>query len=395
MAENRRSAAGYAAKIGSMGRREGVSYLVNTTASAPPGPGAVTNWRQDRELILARYLDSLRAADSPLVHADDHVLSQVRSQLYSVVDAVATRLRVAPSHDSESAGDELSSAIGRSRAGGGIHPTQSLQAATLIFEAALPIITNRLTAAHVPEPLRTAALELNREILHRMAVSARAYVDYLLDKAQSSNRDERRRLSRELHDVAAPAVALGLQNLELFEIYSETDPDRAAHKIQAARQSLLDALTTIRGLSAQSRVNVGERGLTAAINGYLDTLPSVVSRTLHVDGDVDAIPLALAEELFLIVREAARNAIDHASPQHLAIELRLGPGVVRATIRDDGGGFDVPRTMLHERHIGLDSMYERAELLGARLTIESKPGAGTTIGIVVSTGDQPPLRPAS
>jgi signal transduction histidine kinase len=121
----------------------------------------------------------------------------------------------------------------------------------------------------------------------------------------------------------------------------------------------------------------------------------VVSRTLHVDGDVDAIPLALAEELFLIVREAARNAIDHASPQHLAIELRVGPGIVRATIRDDGSGFDVPRTMLHERHVGLDSMYERAELLGARLTIESKPGAGTTIGIVVSTGDQPPLRPAS
>jgi signal transduction histidine kinase len=304
-----------------------------------------------------------------------------------VIDAVATRLGIVD-HGADTgpaAGEALSDAIGRSRATGGIHPSQSLQAATLIFEAALPIVTSRLAERDVTDPTTTAALELNREILHRMAVAARGYVDYLLDKAQSSNRDERRRLSRELHDVAAPAVALGLQNLELFDMYNENDPDRAADKIQAARQSLLDALATIRGLSAQSRVNVGEHGLTAAINLYLDTLPSGITRTVSVDGDVDFIPLAHAEELFLIVREASRNAVDHGDPSSIAIALESQPGQIRATITDDGCGFDVTRTLRSRRHVGIDSMYERAELLGARLGIKSRVGAGTTIDVTIST----------
>ena len=362
---------------------------MSTSAEAPSQRVAAKPWREDRETILARYWALLAAADSPLVHADQHVQVQARSQLYGVVDTVAARLAVGSPIETTH-GEELSEAIGRSRATGGIHPSQSLQAATLIFEAALPVITDRLATQGHADATATAALELNREILHRMALAARAYVDHLLDKAQSSNRDERRRLSRELHDVAAPAVALGLQNLELFDVYSDSDPDRAADKIQAARQSLIDSLRTIRGLSAQSRASVGERGLTAAIQRYLDMLPPAIARSLRADGDVDRIPLAHAEELFLIVREAARNAVDHGRPQHIAIELRAQPGQVNATIHDNGRGFEVDKTLRRERHVGIDSMYERAELLGARLTIESRPGGGTTVEVSISTAQPTP-----
>ena len=228
-----------------------------------------------------------------------------------------------------------------------------------------------------------------------MAAAARAYVDLLLDKAQSSNRDERRRLSRELHDVAAPAVAVGLQNLELFDLYSDSDPERAAAKIQAARRSLLDALATIRSLSAQSREAVGSSGLTEAIRRYLDTIDPNIQRSVTVRGDLDSVSLSYAEELFLIVREAVRNAVDHGRPNSIAVVLDMMPGRLLASVCDDGCGFQYSQLHPPSLGVGIASMHERAELLGAALNIESAPGKGTEVRIDLSLplGEQPMKRP--
>jgi signal transduction histidine kinase len=362
--------------------QKGLSIVGAGACADGPTIGA---WRSDREQILARYLDLLRQADSPLL-ASAAAMRQVEAQLYNVVDDVAAAfgmVAAAASRDDDS-DEPLSESIGRSRAEAGIHPSQSLQAASLIFEAALPTIAGRLASLGDATPELTAGRLLNGAILERMAVAARAYVDLLLDKAHGSNRDERRRLSRELHDVAAPAVALGLQNLELYEVYIDTDPAKAAVKLAAARQSMLDALATIRNLSAQSRENVGVSGLQEAIRSYLSTVPTDIATELNVQGDLGHISLAYSEELYLIVREAVRNAVDHGQPRHIRVEVRSGPGELFAQVRNDGVGFSVQRTLGSEHHVGLDSMRERADLLGARLTIKSAVRTGTTVSVSVS-----------
>jgi signal transduction histidine kinase len=354
-------------------------------AESHAGGPSIGAWRRDREQILARYLDLLRQADSPLL-ASAVAMKQVEAQLYNVVDDVAAAFGIAAtaaSRDDDSQ-EPLSESIGRSRAEAGIHPSQSLQAASLIFEAALPTIARRLAVLGDETPELTAGRLLNGAILERMALAARAYVDLLLDKAHGSNRDERRRLSRELHDVAAPAVALGLQNLELYEVYIDTDPVKAAMKLAAARQSMLDALATIRNLSAQSRENVGVSGLQEAIRSYLGTVPTDIATELNVQGDLGHISLAYSEELYLIVREAVRNAVDHGRPRHVRVEVRSEPGELFAQVRNDGVGFSVQRTLGSEHHVGLDSMRERADLLGARLTIKSAVRTGTTVSVSIS-----------
>jgi signal transduction histidine kinase len=254
----------------------------------------------------------------------------------------------------------------------------------MIFEAALPTIADELREAGVLAPEVTAGVALNAEILRRMSAAAKAYVDYLLEKAQSTNRDERRRLSRELHDVAAPAVAIGLQNLELFDAYAASDPSRAAAKVVAARESLIDALTTIRNLSAQSRENVATNGLAEAVKRYVDTLPADVHTEVQIEGDLAGLALSYAEELFLIVREAVRNAVDHGQPAHVAITIDVDVDQLRARIVDDGSGFDVAATLNGAPHVGIESMYERADLLGANLAISSDPGNGTTVNLSIS-----------
>src|SRR4051794_13472820 len=191
----------------------------------------------DRTQALQRYVELLSITGSPLATARGEITDQVAAQFRAVIDAVLLAAEERSSHWEPYREDsydtvELSEEIGRTRAQSGIHPSQSLHAASLIFEAALPTVEKRLTELGDPTPALTAGLLLNREILKRMAIAARSYVNLLLDKAQNSHRDERRRLSRELHDVAAPAVAIGLQNLELFDLYSESDPERAPQKLQ-------------------------------------------------------------------------------------------------------------------------------------------------------------------
>jgi signal transduction histidine kinase len=342
------------------------------------------DWAEARKVILAHYLELLAERNSPLLDAGEAVLDQVKSQLLSTVDAVHASLSGAAAPSPPLSGTHLSASIGRTRATARIHPSQSLRAASMIFEAALPIIADDLRAAAVPDPELAAGVALNAEILQRMSAAASAYVDYLLEKAQNSNRDERRRLSRELHDVAAPAVAVGLQNLELFEVYTDASPERAVAKIAAARQSLIDALTTIRNLSAQSRESVATNGLVEALHRYVDTLPLEVKTDVKIEGDLSGMRLSYAEETFLIVREAVRNAVDHADPTLVSITIEANTDELKARIVDDGSGFDVAKTLSHSPHVGIESMYERADLLGANLTISSRPGNGTTVDLAIS-----------
>jgi signal transduction histidine kinase len=342
------------------------------------------DWTETRERILESYLTLLADDHSPLLDAGPAVLRQVKGQLLGVVDAVHAKLVSAQDRELERRGASLSETIGRTRATARIHPSQSLRAASLIFEAALPYLASSLRAAGAPTPELTAGLMLNNEILQRMSAAARAYVDYLLDKAQNSNRDERRRLSRELHDVAAPSVAIALQNLELFEVYAKSDPERAGDKIDSARQSLIDALGTIRNLSAQSRESVAANGFAEAVRRYVDALHSDLKVEVTTLGDLNAVALDYAEELFLIIREAVRNAADHANATHVSVVLSHRPGKLDARVVDDGVGFDVSRTMAGEPHVGIESMYERADLLGANLKIASRAKKGTTVSISVS-----------
>jgi len=358
-------------------------------------PAARARWvglslEGDREQILARYLELLVEAESPLIHAGPAVVEQLTSQLYSVVDAVygqtlsrnLARDDPAPAAGGES--ESLSEDIGRRRAGSQTHPSHSLHAASLIFRATLPSLTRRLQQAGDPEPTITAAYALNDDIMRRMSVAAVGYVEHLLARIHTSQQDERRRLSRELHDVAAPAVAVALQNLELSDIYAQDDPAAAQNRRDAARQALLDALGTIRSLSAQSRECVQHDGLVGAIQRDLDAVPTDIATSLRFEGNPDALSPYYTDDLFFMIREAVRNAAEHANPRRILVHVVAGKHGIEARVTDDGTGFDVRRTLhVLTRHVGMDSMHERAALIGAELVIVSQRSGDPSPSAVV------------
>ena len=342
--------------------------------------------RRTREQFAAqikdRYLQLLDEAHSPLL-GSEQIVRQVVAQLFSVLDALDPTLRW--SERVEAAKDELglSVQIGKARATSGANPAQSLRAAALMFQAALPAVSDRLAALGTDRPDLAAALLLNRVIMDRMSMAALSYIDVLLTKAQAANQDERRRVSRDLHDVAAPAVAVALQGLELYEVYVNTDPEQADRKLASTQKSMREVLRLVRGLSAELREGAGAIGLTAALQRYLDSAPPTPLTELKIDGPLDTLSAAYSEEVFLLLREASRNAISHSAASRVLVEVSMSASELTASVSDDGRGFDVERTLARHRHVGLDSMRERAELLGGSLTLSSTPGQGSVVAVRV------------
>ncbi|TWP53784.1 sensor histidine kinase [Lentzea tibetensis] len=292
------------------------------------------------------------------------------------VEAAVTRRPVAPQ-------PVLMREIGVNRALHAIHPIESVRAATALFEVALPVVIDELRAGgHDETELLAAGTALHRSIMSRIAQGSVSYASYLLKKVNSSHEDERHRIARELHDRVAHAVGNALQHLQLHDVYVLDDPDRARAKLKAAQEVLNDAFDVIRHLATELRESAVEAGgLEVALSNYLDAhAPFGMVHTVLVHGTVLRLPAEVVEELYLVLREAARNALLHAAPQRVDVEIEVGDTSVRAGVRDDGCGFDVDGVDRAEG-MGLDSMRERVELLGGTLVVASAPGAGTTVTV--------------
>jgi signal transduction histidine kinase len=337
-----------------------------------------------RRKIVERFHDLLAANRSPLL-ATPSVAAQVQEQLLGVLDAIPTVDLGVPvgSERLRSAEDQLSVDIGLSRAYAGIHPTESMRAATYIYEATFAVLSEEFAAAGVPRPMESAGLLLNRAIMDRLCLASKAYVDYLLQKVHNSHVEERHRIGRELHDRAAASVVVGLQSLDLHEVYLDDNPDLAGAKLELARQALVEALQVIRHLSAESRDTVGVDGLHHALENYLVNSPPGVHTEIVASGDLGSLPGPYAEEIFLVLREAARNALTHANPSSVSVELHMQEGGIWCCVRDDGDGFDPQQSGSSRLGIGLVSMRERVALLGGSLELLSKPHRGTSVEVSV------------
>lgn len=197
--------------------------------------------------------------------------------------------------------------------------------------------------------------------------------------------EERRRISRELHDRVAHSIAIVHQNLELHGALKGRDPAMAEAKMESARETAKEALALTRDLSVELRDREVQRGLEAAIKNLArDIVPPTVRCEFPIEGDETLVPLDARNQLFLILREAVRNAVTHSGCDRLTIELDITPQRVAGTVEDNGRGFDADE---ERSGSGLKSMEERAALLGGTFGVSSKPGAGTKIKVSVPLED--------
>lgn len=334
-------------------------------------PAPITDWAVCRQQMLARYRVLLAENNSPLLGASQMVQDQLAAQFFGVVDEAVSK-------DNIHTGGGLSSRIGQDRASTGVHPSQSLDAANLIFAAALNGVADRLALDGTADPIQAAALRLNRVILRRMGIAASGYVEHLLERAATAHRDEARRLSRQLHDAVGPNIAVGLQRLDLIDFYLDSDPEKARALVVSGQTALREAVSMVRSLAAETRAVIEPGSLADALADYLDTF-SGIATSVQAQADLAILSVHAANEVFLVLREAIRNAATHGDPSRITVVFRSSRSNLIGTVTDDGVGFD-PASV--ERGTGSSSMSERAALLNAQLTIRSEPG-NTTVTLDV------------
>ena len=252
-----------------------------------------------------------------------------------------------------------------------------LTQASVLADFAATTATNAHLFARVESLLAQARMrETERADLSRRVVSA--------------EQDERRKLSLFLHD--GPLQTMSGIAMMLDAVAEDTatgNLESALSVLETARERQRGVVRSMRELSfALEPWVLRDQGFVAAVGALVDE----VERSHHVAIDIDveaAAGLPPDDQVFLyqIVREAVQNAVKHGAPSRVSVSVSGGPEAgYDVQVRDDGTGFAAgPDDGLP--HHGLASMRERAQILGAKLRVESVPGAGTTVGLHIA-GDE-------
>jgi signal transduction histidine kinase/ligand-binding sensor domain-containing protein len=224
---------------------------------------------------------------------------------------------------------------------------------------------------------RTA--ELRREIDQRLQVEEALRKS----EAEKAVTEERNRLARELHDsVTQSLYAVTLYADATARLLSSGQGETATDNLHKLRRTAKEALGEMRLLIFELRPPILEQeGLAAALQARLEAVEgrAGLKTEFRAEGE-GRLPPDVEEGLYRITMEALNNALKHAQARSITVSLRLEPVAAVLEIADDGVGFD-PATAGDRGGMGLRGMAERAEELGGRLTVESKPDSGTQITV--------------
>jgi signal transduction histidine kinase len=334
---------------------------------------------RNRQHILDSY-EQLLAGAGTAVNGKGSAPPQIRAQAAAVLDEVRRRLGDPNAVDPRPA-SEPDATIRRTTGRQAVNPSESLREAHLLCQAILSGIIASLPARPELGPaVVRVAVTTHRVIMENLTRTAMSYTSYLVERLHRSHADERRRVARELHDLVAHSVALALQNLELFVLYRDRDPERAPARLDGAFRQLREATDVVRSLAQDLRRSGADEGLRSALMAYIDSIPDGPPVEVRFDGDEDNIPEAIRGELFLVLREGVHNARTHAQAKSIQVDVEIAPHWIRASIVDDGVGFDESSV---EDGTGLASMRERVALMGGTILVSSTPGLGAALRVEV------------
>ncbi len=219
------------------------------------------------------------------------------------------------------------------------------------------------------------------EMLAAHAALAIANAQRLESTRELTLAQERTRMARDLHDSVTQTLFSLTLAAESAATLVGADDDRLRGVIDRVQELSGEALREMRDLVGTMRpADIDRDGLAVALQRRVDLMRRVhdVPIGLTVEGG-DEPQGAAQRELLLVASEALANALAHAGAGAVQVRLELLDGV-RLTVADDGAGFD-PAAAASTPGMGLVSMSERVQALGGRISIESAPGAGTTVRV--------------
>jgi PAS domain S-box-containing protein len=248
-------------------------------------------------------------------------------------------------------------------------------------------IQNSAAPIRNAEGLIVGAVTVNEDVTERVRAQkalheSANHLQRLSRRLLAVQEEERRHLSRELHDEFGQLLASIALHLHAVK--------RLAG--EAAQPSLDECMTLLQHAGAQVRslalelrpILLETGGLAAALRWLAEQHHQRTGIAIEVAGELSDVPPDLAIACFRVVQEALTNVVRHAHAQRVWIELSARDGVLDLLVRDDGVGFDVVATFeqaANRGNLGLLGMKERVQILGGRLQVDSAPGQGTRIRV--------------
>jgi PAS domain S-box-containing protein len=251
----------------------------------------------------------------------------------------------------------------------------------------------RKTIQNSSAPIRNAeglivgAVIVNEDVTERVRAEnalreSTGRLQHLSRRLLAVQEDERRRLSRELHDEFGQlltAVAVHLQAAKGLA------GDAARPRLEECSVLLERTSAQVSSLAFELRPTMLEAaGLEPTLRWLAEQHQQRTGIATQVVGHLNDVPSDLEIACFRAAQEALTNVVRHARAQHVWIELNQTNDALELLIRDDGAGFDVTRTLdraASSGHLGLLGMKERVQILGGNLEVDSEPGHGTGIRI--------------
>lgn len=203
------------------------------------------------------------------------------------------------------------------------------------------------------------------------------------DRVVHAYEQERLRLAREIHDGPAQILANAVFELEYFERLLDRNPTAIKDQLLQLKRDLRDGLAEVRRFIFDLRPpSLDEGGLFIALRRYLAEYGRHFGIKVEVSLPDTHEGLSPADEVavFRIVQEALQNVQRHAMASRVVVKGATECGELHLQVADNGRGFDLEEiSERRSRNLGLVSMRERADQLGASLEVVTSPGSGTTI----------------
>jgi NarL family two-component system sensor histidine kinase YdfH len=233
---------------------------------------------------------------------------------------------------------------------------------------------------------QSEAREESQRLLQELEIAHKQLSEYAVQVENLTLAQERQRIARELHDTLAQGLVGLILQLEAVTNHLEKQNWIRAQEI--VRQAMSRARVTL----ADARSAIGDlREMPALPDDVVEIVQAEINRftgatgiPCEVDlGSVGLITDRTAEHVQRIVAEALINIARHAQAHHVQVSLSCTSDDLIISIQDDGVGFDLNRRSPISGHYGLLGMRERARLARGTLDVDSLPGVGTTVKLIL------------
>jgi signal transduction histidine kinase len=248
---------------------------------------------------------------------------------------------------------------------------------------------NRTLLREISEHVETE--ESLRASEHDLATS-RQELRALAARLLTAQEEERRRISRDLHDDINQRLAMLIVQAESLESSLPLSAGDCSKELRSIQDRLTELSDDVRHLAYQFHPSIlDDLGLTVALQRLVDECAARANLqgTFDVSPSPPTVPQPVATCLYRIAQESLANVMKHARANKVIVSLASTADAITLTVQDDGVGFDTQQLANGHRGLGLISMAERLRLVRGTVTIDSIPHQGTRLSIKVPHAEVP------